>query len=213
MAEALFKALVTVLLLESLFGGAATLQASPDDAEPWQAARKLYYEAVEGNRAAAERATELFDRLRSAHPDEPRFLVYRGSLLLLESARALAPWRKGKLAKEGLLMMDRAVATAPDDLEVRFVRAASTMRLPGFFKRGDESERDIAYLASRVRDAHRSGKLDARLATAALLYHAGNREKKGDSTGANDACKTVLSIASDTPAAAACKERLGRVTR
>jgi hypothetical protein len=120
----------------------------------------------------------------------------------------MAPWRKGKLAKEGLVMMDQAVESAPRDLEVRFVRGASTLRLPGFFHRGEQSASDLAEVARLAADAVRAGKLEPRLATAALHYHARNREKAGDRSAAREACSVALSIAPKTPGAIACGTQL-----
>ena len=177
-------------------------------AEDWATVRDLYYKAVEGDRSAATRASALMDEMRRSKQNDPVLLAYRGSLLLLESSWAVAPWRKGKLAKEGLLMMDRAVESAPRDLQVRFVRGASTMRLPGFFRRGQQSASDLAEVAVVAADAVRAGKLEPRLATAALHYHAGNREKAGDRSAAREACSIAVSIAPKTPGAIACGVQL-----
>jgi hypothetical protein len=115
----------------------------------------------------------------------------------------MAPWKKGKLAKEGLSLMDRAVEMKPDDLEIRFVRAASTRGLPGFFKRADESERDLALLASKVQ----AGSTEPRVASASLLFHAENLEKRKDKEGARRTCSKAMSIAPGTPAAEQCRAR------
>lgn len=178
-------------------------------AQDWTTIRGLYYRAVDGDRAAGARAAQLLDEIRTStsQSEDPLILAYRGSLFLLESSWAMAPWRKGKLAKEGLTMMDRAVSTAPTDVEVRFVRAATTMRLPGIFRRGEQSATDFAHIAPLVADAVRAGKLEPRLGTAALHSHALNREKKGDSLGARQACSLAVTIGPGTPAAIACGPR------
>ncbi len=49
--------------------------------------------------------------------------------------------------------MDQAVNRAPDDLEARFIRAASTWHLPFFFKRRDQAASDFAYIAPRAEAA------------------------------------------------------------
>ena len=164
------------------------------------AVRKLFYEAVDGNRESAERASKMLDALGTS---DARVMAFRGSLLLLESSRSFAPWKKGKLAKEGLTLMDKAVEIKPDDLEIRFVRAASTRALPGFFKRGAESERDLAVIAGKVE----AGSTEPRVASAALLFHAENLEKRQDREGARGACSKAVSIAPGTPAAEKCRAR------
>ena len=164
------------------------------------AIRKLFYEAVDGNRDSAQRASRMLDEFNAS---DPQAMAYRGSLLLLESSRSFAPWKKGKLAKEGLTLMDRAVAMRPEDLEIRFVRAASTRGLPGFFKRADESERDLAAIASRLAP----GLTEPRVASASLLFHAENLEKHQDREGARRACSKAMTIAPGTPAADKCRAR------
>jgi hypothetical protein len=141
--------------------------------------------------------------LEGLDASDPLVMAFRGSLLLLESSRSMAPWKKGKLAKDGLTLMDKAVEMKPDDLEIRFVRAASTRGLPGFFKRAEESERDLAGIAGRVQ----AGSTEPRVASASLLFHAENLEKRKDRDGARRACSKAVSIAPGTPAAEKCRAR------
>jgi hypothetical protein len=141
------------------------------DATLYATARARYYEAVDGRSESLGEARELFRKLRESDGSNPKVLAYTGSIELMEASRAIAPWKKGRLAKEGLQLLDDAVARAPQDLEVRFVRAASTFRLPEMFRRREQSEKDFAWLASRVSAAAASGVLDARVAAAALHHH------------------------------------------
>jgi hypothetical protein len=184
--------LVTLLICSTVF------------AQNLPAIKALYYKAVDGDKASGARAAAELDKLRQTTPDDPLVLAYRGSVFLLESSWAMAPWRKGRLAKEGLAMMDRAVTIAPENLEVRFVRAATTRRLPGIFRRSEESAADFAHIAPRAADAVRAGKLEPRVATAALHSHALNREKGGDRTAAREACRIAVAIGPKTPGADAC---------
>ena len=117
------------------------------DAKLLDNARAQYYSAVEGQRGALENATKLWRELREQYPDHPTVLAYAGSTQLLNAAKTLAVWRKGKLTQEGLATLDDAVGRAPDNLEVRFVRAASTFHLPGFIGRRPQSQTDFAWLA------------------------------------------------------------------
>ena len=152
-------------------GLTVTLALAAAEATLYATARARYYEAVDGHSKSLGEARALFRKLRHADGANPKVLAYSGSIELLEASRALAPWKKGRLAKEGLQLLDDAVARAPQDLEVRFVRAASTFRLPEIFRRRAQSEEDFAWLASRVSAAAASGALEARLAAAALHHH------------------------------------------
>jgi hypothetical protein len=193
------RALVLTLLVSGIAVG-----------EDWTTVKGLYYKAVDGDRSAGARAATLLDEMQRSRSDDPLLLAYRGSVFLLESSWAVAPWRKGKLAKRGLAMMDRAVELSPRQIEVRFVRAATTMRLPGIFRRGEQSASDFAEIAPLVPDAVRSGKLEARLGTAALHSHAVNREEAGDHAGARQACGLAVELGPQTPGAAGCRTLLAK---
>lgn len=174
--------------------------------------RKHYYQAVEGDKSAAAKAVGIVERMLGSQPGDPLLLAYRGSLFLLESSWAMAPWSKGKLAKEGIAMLDRAVTSAPDNLEVRFVRGASTRRLPGFFKKADESAADLAKVASEVGEIVRTGAIEPKLATAALYYHALNRARVGDHASAQEVCTKAIRIGPGTSGAEACRMKFPNAT-
>lgn len=163
-------------------------------------AKQLYFNGVEGNDEALEKSAALLQDLWRESPSSPVINVYLGSIRLLQSGKTLAIWRKGKLAKQGLDMLDGAVAASPGDLEVLFVRAASTFHLPGFFSRGDQCESDFARIAADAVDAAQSGRLDRRLAAAALFFHGRIRERKSDHAGAAAAWGAAIRVGPDTRA-------------
>ena len=134
-------------------------------------AKALYYRAVAGDEKARKRSTEKFDRLASSNPDDAEVMAYRGSLRLFEAGKTWAVWRKYDLSKEGIALLDGAVDRAPDNLEVRFVRAATTRKLPAFFDRAEQSKDDLRFLAERISGAGK-GQLDPALASAALYFYA-----------------------------------------
>ena len=169
---------------------------APLDTLTFSQAKKLYFEAVDGNGEALVKSQELLRDSASS----PVAQAYAGSLQLLQSDRTLALWRKGRLAKEGLEMLDRAVKAAPDNLEIRFLRAASTMHLPGFFKRSEQSEADLAQIAPRVAAAAESGLIERRIAAAALFYHGVNLQRRSDWAGAESAWRTATAIGPQTRA-------------
>lgn len=180
------------------------------DTDFYSKARALYYEAIDGNKDAHDKASELFKKLRDAGGGDPKVLAYSGSLELLEASRAFAPWKKGKLAKAGLELLDDAVKRAPQDLEVRFVRAASTFNLPRMFQRSEQSEADFAWLAPRVEAAAAAGALDPRIAAAALFHHGLIQERSGDKQGARAAWEKAARIGKGTHAGADASKRLGQ---
>ena len=170
----------------------------------FEQARKLYYQGADGNSAAYASADKLFSSLYREHSHEPRIEVYYGSLRLLEASHTWALWKKNSLSKEGIQLMDAAVQKAPSDLEVRFVRAATTYDLPAFFHRKEQSEQDFAYLADRVGD----GSLEPRLAAASLYYHAEFLRQAGKKSAAVDFWKKAIELAPDSRAARDSRDEL-----
>lgn len=138
----------------------------------FERARTLYFEGTNGNQSAYHQADELFTALYAAHERSPRIQVYYGSLRLLEAAHTWMLWKKHALSKQGIELMDAAVAAVPNDLEVRFVRAATTFELPPFFHRRTQSEQDFKFLSDRAEDAVREKTLDPKLAAASLYFYA-----------------------------------------
>ncbi len=174
-------------------------------------AKQLYFEALEGNSAALDKSVEILTSLAARDGGNPTVTAYLGSARLLESARTLAVWKKGKLAKEGLEMLDRAVEAAPKDLEIRFLRAATCYRLPGWFKRGSQSEKDFAFLAPRAEAAAKTGELDARLAAAAVYFWGEIRERNDDVNGAKEAWGKAVKIAPESRAGVDAAKKLARL--
>ena len=170
--------------------------------------REWYYKAVDGDRQAARNAAAALTGLLASGLATPVQRAFAGSLRVLESGHTFAPWKKGKLAKEGLLELESAVAAAPNDLEVRFVRAMSTFHLPSFFKREEQSAADFKLLATAAPQAVATGKLEPRIAASALYHHGIFLERKGDKTGAEEAWKAAAQIAPQSRAAAEAQRRL-----
>jgi hypothetical protein len=139
-------------------------------AQDLAAARELYYKGVKGDRKASRESTQMFEALAAARPNDPVLVAYLASNKLLESGRTFALWNKNKLAREGIQGLDRAVTMAPDNLEVRFIRAASTFDLPSFFHRQEQSEAEFAWLIERMPAAAKEGRVEKRLADATAHY-------------------------------------------
>jgi len=174
-------------------------------------AKRLYFDALEGNSPALDRSVEILSSLAVHDRNNPTIAAYLGSARLLESARTFAVWKKGKLAREGLEMLDKAVGDAPNDLEVRFLRAATCYRLPGWFGRAGQAESDFAWIAPKAESAARTGVLDARLAAAAVYFWGEIRERNADMEGARQAWATAVRIAPESRAGIDAAKKLRRL--
>ena len=150
----------------------------------FRTARALLLDAIEDGATPAAHVLKAFRELSSERPEDARVVAYLGSLRLLDARAAVLPWQKGTAAVEGLELLDRAVALAPESLEVCFVRGRSSLPLPSFFGRAEAATRDILHVADRAADGVREGRIEPFLAAAALLAKGDLLERRGDREGA-----------------------------
>lgn len=197
-----------ITLLATVTLAAGICPGFQPDSPSFERAKQLYLRAVEGDGDAAREASKLFSGLHSQSPGDPLIRAYFGSLQLLESGRTLLPWKRAKLAKEGLNALDGAVMLAPEGLEVRYLRAISLFHLPRFFKREQQSAEDFAYLATRVTVALRNGALDPRFAASALYHHGIFLQRHGRKKEAAEFWRAATQTAPQSRAAAQAAEQL-----
>jgi len=185
------------------------MAAEPDNfAQRLTEARKQYFADLQGDKAAGSKARTSFAGLSLDYPGNAVVEAYCGSLELLDAARTWAVWEKGKLANEGLSKLDQAVSRAPDDLEARFIRAASTWHLPFFYKRREQSANDFAFIAPRAEAAVAKGTLPTELAAAALDYYGQVLADRSDSHGAKQAFEAAVRVDETSPGGRDAMKRL-----
>jgi hypothetical protein len=181
-------------------------------------AKQLYYSGIAGNPSDLAQSAALFDHLSPAadrpsiHPPsitDPSIAAYRGSLLLIEAGQTLALWKKSDLSRRGLTLLDDSVAAHPEDLEIRFVRAATTLHLPIFFRRKSQSCEDFRFLAPKAAEAANRRQLDPRIAAGALFFYAKNCASNSV-LPADSAMRQAASIAPDSPAGHAAAAQLAQ---
>jgi len=127
--------------------------------------------AVRADAEAIAQARADFSAVLRANPDDAVARVHRGWLLVL-SART-APLDKAQaLADEGCAEMDAAVAAAPENMTVRFVRARSDYQVPLVLEREGRAEADFAVLVAAARGAPGQARLPAYLRRG-IFFHAG----------------------------------------
>lgn len=198
---------------------AVSLHASPNNEEAREqyrsrlsAARTAYFKVITSNdRAADAQAHEALAELEREYPGDPVGKAYRGSLELLDAAHDWAIWNLHKQASDGLSLLDSAVAQAPDEPEARFIRAATSWHLPGFYHRKAQCEEDFALLAARAEQDARQGKLPPELAAASYNYWGQILVSRNDKTGARGAFQTAVRIAPQSPGGLDAGKRLGQI--
>ena len=172
--------------------------------------RSLFYEAVDGDRAALAEASKVWSRLHAADVSNACALAYHGACQALAARTALWPWEKARLVRDGLAALDRAVAASAADaaeLEVRFLRGMTLYRMPPMVDRSKEAPADLAYVAERAEQAVHDGRLSPRIAAAALYHFGEICDRSGDVAAATDAWERAVGIAPDSPPGRAARDR------
>jgi hypothetical protein len=199
---------IATLTFSLLAGSAAYIEPPGPTPDTLESVRKLYFAAHDGDGDAAKQCSTLLSDLLKRFPHDPLVLAYHGSLKLRESQTTVAVWRKGRLAKEGLQALDRAVRLSPEHLEVRFIRGATTFHLPGFFKREEQTRSDFAWLSTRVERGVKEGRVQPRFASAALYYHGVLLEKEAQTEDSKAAWQAALRVGPGTNGAVQAAKKL-----
>ncbi len=171
-------------------------------AQKLAAARTAYFQMLtSGSRSADRAAHAALDSLEQSYPGDPTAEAYHGSLQLLDAAHDWQIWNLHRNATEGLARLDQAVAAAPDNPEVRFMREATSWHLPAFYHRRPQCEADFAWLATHAACSARAGTLPPELAAASLNYWGQILIQRGQSGNARRAFQQAVELAPSSPAA------------
>jgi 15-cis-phytoene synthase len=123
------------------------LAAAPDDtALALDLARALFFTAVD-EREGVARGRRTLAHIRQHLPGFARsqhalLLAYDGAFDALDARHGTWPHARLIAVRSALRRLDAAVAAAPDDIEVRYLRLVNTHFLPGFFGRRDSARAD-----------------------------------------------------------------------
>ena len=163
---------------------------------------ELYRRGLLGDKAAVEQCIAKLEEVLRAQPKNELARVYLGSAYTLRSRDLGFGPKKLQTLRDGLRVMDEAVANAPDDPKVRLARALTTQALPGIFGRAAESRSDFLKLAG-IAKAAPAKFTDADLQI--VFYNAGLAAKaNGNATRAQELWREALRHGSD----AALKDKI-----
>jgi hypothetical protein len=127
------------------------VRAHPDSLGPrWDRLRVLFVLGVKEPEyldAADKAIADLASRRDSAPETSNLARAYRGAVRVVRAKHGFRPGRKMEHLKAGLPALDSAVASAPDQAEVRYLRLVSGYYLPFFIGRKEEVRQDFAALA------------------------------------------------------------------
>jgi len=152
--------LVLLLLLE-------VAQAAPNEQKEIQ---EFYRRGLAGDKQAVEQCIAKLEAVLQSQPENQLARVYLGSAYTLRSRDLRFGPRKLQTLKQGLAVMDAAVAAAPNEPKVRLPRALTTAALPRILGRAASSRKDFEVLAEQAKRAPEKfepGDLQI------VFYHAG----------------------------------------
>lgn len=141
-----------------------------------QLAKAHHNEATRGGDDAAVHTTKAKDYLGRLLRLDPKHAFGRallGSTTILTAREAFWPGTKMKRVREGLAVLDAALAEAPEDPDARFTRAVNNLFLPDLFDRRKVVEADFQWLQARVD----RGEFAPDFRQYVLLYHGRARAK------------------------------------
>jgi len=155
-----------------------------------------------------ERAEKLFQEILAVKPEHVAALVYYGSLLTIKGRDALLPWNKLRYVEQGCDKMDKAVQIAPDNINIRIVRALNNIHLPDFFNRLPYCLEDFENIRKRPEFNH----LDP-ASRQQILYYSGQAFEKDDqAVKAIESYKKAISINGHNPLAVQARQALKELT-
>ena len=101
-----------------------------------------------------------------------------GSVITMKARDAFWPNVRLRYAKEGVRIMDSAIKLAPENPEVRFVRAENNFHMPKFMEREEVVRSDFAWLWQQVQK--RPAEIPTRLKQEIAYYqgHVLKRQKR-----------------------------------
>jgi len=107
-----------------------------------------------GDKKAPEQAVKYLKEAHKLYPDDPLALAVLGSSTTMLGRYSKKKITEGrKLANKGADLLDKAVASAPDDVLVRMVRAGNSSGVPKFFGRRHFFKKDMLHVKELIEKA------------------------------------------------------------
>ncbi|MCJ7646088.1 tetratricopeptide repeat protein [bacterium] len=153
----------------------------------------LYHNlGVEGDKKAVKRAKNLFEKLLELEPQNIEALAWYGSVLTLKGRDILFPISKLGYVNNGIEKMDKAVELAPDNVNVRMIRAHNSLNLPGMFHRIKVAINDFEHLLSL---SQKSPQEFSKGLLVEIYLGLGNAyKKKGDTIKARENWQKIVEV-------------------
>ncbi|MEN9734344.1 MAG: hypothetical protein RLZ45_2339 [Verrucomicrobiota bacterium] len=174
-------------------------------------ALEYHNKAAFGGKAAKKLIDQTKDCLEKVLAVEPRNAFAKallGSAVVVSAREPFWPGAKIRRVRDGIVIMDEAIAMNPDDADARFTRASNNLFLPDFFKRRHVVEEDFQWLQSRAD----RGEFPVEFRQYVFLYHGLARKRWDEQARAEALWKAGLAIDPKTKVAEELRKELAGKT-
>lgn len=182
-----------------------TANSADDLTADFQSTIALYEEGWGGSDPALVEALERFGDLLTTSGNQSLVRAYYGSANVAR-ARMVSDRQKPRLLRKGVAELDASVEAAPEDVQIRLLRAITLAVLPRLAGRMETAEDDFNWLVERAEDDAGLG-ADCR---QAIFYHAGSFAVRNRDARAVDLLTRAAEIG---PTGAIDLERVNRMLR
>lgn len=145
------------------------------------------------------------DRILQLDPQNTFARTLLGSAVVISAREAFWPGAKIRRVREGLALMDAALASDPENADARFTRASNNLFLPGLFQRESVVREDFAWLQERAD----RGEFAADFRQYVFLYHGRAQVRWGEAERARSLWEAGIAIDPNSKVAAELREALG----
>jgi len=168
--------------------------------------------AVNGDKKETKALTADLEKWTQEQPTNHLLQAYLGSVYTLDSRDAWPGPGKLTYLRNGGKLLDAAVAAAPDNPAVRFVRAIDYFELPFFFGKGATAHDDFQILVRQVDGEIKTPYTLNPETRQGIYYYAGLSFKKySQLPQAKDAWERGLKLAPNSPLAPKIKAELQKL--
>ncbi|GAA3508317.1 hypothetical protein GCM10022393_19120 [Aquimarina addita] len=115
--------------------------------------RDLYKHAHESK----ENTDRFYELTKESDQQDPVVLGYYGCATALKASFADGVWKKLSLFKEGRKLIDKAIISAPNNIELRMIRLSVQYGAPKILMYYSEIENDKAFILNNVDAVSSSG--------------------------------------------------------
>ncbi len=187
-------------------------QKNAFDTPSLREAKKLHDAAIDASRKEVEASENRLRELMTKEPDNQLLRAFTGSLLTIKSGKSFPGPTALRIFREGVELMNDAVDSAPDDLNVRLIRAINHYELPPFFNRRKQAREDLHWLLEKSSTPSGRAQLTASTLGAVYYYSGLALYDTGEKTRARETWRSALNLKIDSDWRIKISERLGEAT-